>query len=260
MKKNSVLALLTCAFTTMASAENVLILNASSQLGQGIATHLRQEKQKLFLTARNLKNLKSTPNDTVIHLDFTQSTADLEKKLEGQDLDGVVVITPRPRLGDHYLPTPQAWDDCFQEGFIGPLEALRVAIPKLKKGGKIVIVGGLTSISALDKHQHFSVLRMMWLGQAKGLARTLAKDQIHVNTVSPGGTLTESFKAGMEKRAQKNSRTYEEQLAQEVDNIPLKQYGTPEHVARVVAFLLAKASDHMTGVNIPLDGGFHRSY
>lgn len=260
MKKLFFLSLLVLLCSKPLEANTTLILNASSQLGQGIAKHLQQKNHHLFLTARNSQKLKGFEGITLIDLDYTKSTQDLEKKLQGRKLDGIVVITPRPRLGSHYLPKADDWRNCFNEGFIGPLEALRVAIPYLQPGGKIVIIGGLTSVSALDAHQHFSVLRMMWLGQAKGLARTLAKDKIHVNTIALGGTLTTSFKEGIEKRAKANGQDYKAQLASEVDNIPLKNYATPEQVARVVAFLLSRDSDHMTGVNIPLDGGFHRSY
>lgn len=260
MKKLLLLSLISLSLPKSLEANNILILNASSQLGQGITKHLQQQNHNLFLTARNPQNLKSYENSTIINLDYTKSTQDLEQKLQGKKLGGIVVITPRPRLGSHYLPKADDWRACFNEGFIGPLEALRVAIPHLQPWGKIVIIGGLTSVSALDVHQHFSVLRMMWLGQAKGLARTLAKDQIHVNTIALGGTLTTSFKEGIKKRAKDNGRNYESQLVSEVDNIPLKSYATPQQVASVVSFLLSKDSDHMTGVNIPLDGGFHRSY
>lgn len=259
-KKFTKIAALFLLTSTTLYGDTILILNASSQLGQGISRHLQIKNHTLFLTARSPKNLDPSTKGQFVSLDFTKSPKDLAVKLKGQKLDGIVVITPHPRLGSHYLPTAKAWTDCFKEGFIGPLEALRIAIPKLNKGGKIVIIEGLTSVSALDNHQHFSVLRMMWLGQAKGLARTLAKEKVHVNTIALGGTLTDSFKDGITKRAQKQGITYEAQLAQEVDNIPLKQYATQEQVAHVVSFLLSKASDHMTGVNIPLDGGFHRSY
>ncbi|HBN22086.1 MAG TPA: short-chain dehydrogenase [Holosporales bacterium] len=260
MKKIFLLSLFMFCCPKLLEANNILILNASSQLGQGVAKHLQQKNHHLFLTARNLQKLKEFEDSTIINLDYTKSTQDLEEKLQGRKLDGIVVITPRPRLGSHYLPKADDWRECFNEGFIGPLEALRVAIPHLQSGGKIVIIGGLTSVSALDAHQHFSVLRMMWLGQAKGLARTLAKDKIHVNTIALGGTLTGSFKEGIKKRAKENGREYKTQLASEVDNIPLKNYATPQQIAHVVSFLLSKDSDHMTGVNIPLDGGFHRSY
>ncbi len=246
-------------YTTPLNAKKILILNASSGLGNTVAEKLNQKGDILYLTARNLDKVDKVKG-TKIELDFTNPSNDLALKLKNIDLDGIVIITPRPKLGANYLPEADAWRKCFEEGFIGPLEALRTAIPKLNPGGKIVVIGGLTSVSALDNHQHFSVLRMMWLGQAKGLSRILGKNNIHVNSIALGGTLTKSFKASVQKRADNNERDYRSQLKAETDNIPLKRYADPEQVADVVDFLLSNKSDHITGVNIPMDGGFSRGY
>ncbi|TIX28323.1 MAG: SDR family oxidoreductase, partial [Mesorhizobium sp.] len=54
--------------------------------------------------------------------------------------------------------------------------------------------------------------------------------------------------------------TFEERIAVETDNIPLKKYGTPSEVAVVVEGLLSPLTDHMTGLNILHDGGFTRAY
>jgi 3-oxoacyl-[acyl-carrier protein] reductase len=54
--------------------------------------------------------------------------------------------------------------------------------------------------------------------------------------------------------------TFEERLAQETENIPLRKYGDPTGVAAAVEGLLSSFSDHMTGLNILHDGGFTRAY
>jgi 3-oxoacyl-[acyl-carrier protein] reductase len=125
---------------------------------------------------------------------------------------------------------------------------------------KIVIIGGLTGINLLDNHPNSGVIRLMWLAKAKELSRVLADRKIHVNTISLGGTLTESFKQGIMKRANQNNRTLDEQMAIEVKDIPLKSYGTPLQIAEIVRFLLMKESDYITGTNLVVDGGFHRNY
>ncbi|MGH8841096.1 MAG: SDR family oxidoreductase, partial [Advenella sp.] len=41
-----------------------------------------------------------------------------------------------------------------------------------------------------------------------------------------------------------------------LDRTPLKRWGTPEDVARAVTFLCSDASSFMTGVIMPVDGGY----
>ena len=146
-----------CSHATIAEAKNILIFNASSEIGQAIATKLSNNNHKLLLTARNTEKTKNT-----IPLEFKQDTnlTHLSNPLKNKTIDGIVVITPRPefsKIDSYGQPDSQAWRKCFEEGFIGPMEALNIAIPHLKQKGKIVIIGGLTSIQSLDSHQHFGV-------------------------------------------------------------------------------------------------------
>ncbi|MEM6316417.1 MAG: SDR family oxidoreductase [Bacteroidota bacterium] len=73
------------------------------------------------------------------------------------------------------------------------------------------------------------------------LANNLAKDNVLVNAIAPG-----FFPSNM-------TRHFDiEQLAQ---GIPLKRVGQPTDMAGLAIFLCSKASNFMTGVVIPLDGG-----
>ena len=92
-----------------------------------------------------------------------------------------------------------------------------------------------------------NVVRCAWLAEAKTLAFALGEQGIHVNTLSLRGTLAPWYRAGLEKRAAGAGVSFEERLAEETANIPLRKYGTPEEVAIAVQGLLSPFSDHMTG-------------
>ncbi len=53
---------------------------------------------------------------------------------------------------------------------------------------------------------------------------------------------------------------FEERMAEETANVPLRKYGRPEEVAAAVEGLLSDFSDHITGLNVLHDGGFTRAY
>ena len=81
-----------------------------------------------------------------------------------------------------------------------------------------------------------------------------------MNTVSLGGILTEHYAELISGRAKEAGQTYEQRLADETANVPLRKYGSPKEVAAVIDGLLSEFSDHLTGINVLCDGGFTRSF
>jgi 3-oxoacyl-[acyl-carrier protein] reductase len=132
--------------------------------------------------------------------------------------------------------------------------------PANGRRAKIVIISGISSAQVLGHYATSNVMRCAWLAEAKTLAFALGERGIHVNTLSLGGTLTPGYTTGLEKRAANAGMDFEQRLAEETSNVPLKKYGKPEEVAVAVEGLLSSFSDHMTGLNIMHDGGFTRSY
>ena len=181
-------------------------------------------------------------------------------------LDGVVLMPPQPHASNEALPASEVWRALFQTSFIGPLSLLRTAIalmdPDLAAGrrAKIVIVSGISSAQVLGHYATSNVIRLAWLAEAKTLAFALGERGIHVNTLSLGGTLSPWYQAAIEKRAAGAGISFEERLAEETANVPLRKYGTPQEVAVAIEGLLSAFSDHLTGVNILHDGGFTRAY
>src|SRR5690606_30402373 len=81
----------------------------------------------------------------------------------------------------------------------------------------------------------------------KSLAIAYAVDSIRVNAVAPGWIATPLTEA-----LQKD----ESRARPILDRTPLKRWGTPEDVAHAVVFLCSDASSFMTGVIMPVDGGY----
>ena len=257
----------------------VLVTGATGGIGQAVCNRLAGAGDSLLLAARDAAKLRSlcdaiskaTPGPhSWIAVDMTsdESVASLADELAARDvvLDGVVLMPPQPHATNDYLPSNETWRTLFQNSFVGPLALLKAAIERMRpdpangRRCKIVIISGISSVQVLGHYATSNVLRCAWVGQAKTLAFALGERGIHVNTLSLGGTLAPWYKAGIEKRAASAGISYEERLAEETANIPLRKYGTPEEVATAVEGLLSPFSDHMTGLNILHDGGFTRSY
>lgn len=81
-----------------------------------------------------------------------------------------------------------------------------------------------------------------------------------MNAVSPGVILTDLNKVKIQKRASDKGINFEEELKNATGAVPLRQYGLPIDVAKVVWFLLSDLSSHVNGVNLPIDGGESLAY
>jgi len=84
------------------------------------------------------------------------------------------------------------------------------------------------------------------VSMTRGLARSLAKDKITVNAVSPGAADTAMMRSGMDDAA----------LAATVAQIPLGYMARPSQLAGAVLFLASDHADYVTGATINVSGGW----
>ena len=86
------------------------------------------------------------------------------------------------------------------------------------------------------------------------LAGRLASDNIRVNSVCPGPIDTPMLNVFMARPDQNADR--DTNLEMMKGNIPLKRVGTADEVANAALFLLSDEASYITGVALPVDGGY----
>lgn len=261
------------------SSKFILVSGATGGIGQAVCKKLARSNEPILIVARNMDKLKSLESELLklgatdvvsIPVDMTSdsSVANFAEEMAARNIElkGVVVMPPQQPPTNNCFPANDAWTKLFQESFIGPLSLLKVSVARMKPNleqnerCKVVIISGISSAQVLGHYATSNVLRLAWLGEAKTLAFALGDQGIHVNTVSLGGTMTEGYAAGVQRRATSANMTLDERIADETSNIPLRKFGRPEEVAVVVESLLGGFSDHITGVNLLHDGGFTKGY
>jgi NAD(P)-dependent dehydrogenase (short-subunit alcohol dehydrogenase family) len=84
------------------------------------------------------------------------------------------------------------------------------------------------------------------VSMTRGLARSLAKERITVNAISPGAADTAMMRSGMDDAA----------LAATVAQIPLGYMARPSQLAGAVVFLASDHADYITGATINVSGGW----
>jgi NAD(P)-dependent dehydrogenase (short-subunit alcohol dehydrogenase family) len=116
-----------------------------------------------------------------------------------------------------------------------------------KSGGCIVNTASMLSFFGGGLVPAYSASKGGIAQLTKSLAIAYSADGIRVNAIAPGWIATPLT------AALQNDETRAKPI---LDRTPLKRWGTPHDVAQAVVFLCSGASAFMTGVIMPVDGGY----
>lgn len=123
--------------------------------------------------------------------------------------------------------------------------ATHAAVPLLSDGGRIISISSvLADASPFPGIGDYSATKAAVTGYTRGWAKDLGSRNITVNAVLPGLTDTDMNPDGTDFAESAKKTT------------ALGRYGKPEEIAAAVAFLASPEASYITGVSLPVDGGF----
>ena len=128
--------------------------------------------------------------------------------------------------------------------------ASQAVLPSMRAlgGGRIIHVASQLGIVAYKETALYGVAKAGLIYLARAMACELAKDNILVNTISPGVIMSE-----INVERVKNNPAL---LAERVAEIPAGRYGEPEEIADAILYLAAGAPAYLQGHNFVVDGGY----
>lgn len=140
----------------------------------------------------------------------------------------------------------EEWDAVLTVNLKGAYNCIRAVSKAMVKQrfGRIVNISSVVGVMGNAGQSNYVASKAGLIGLTKSVARELASRNITVNAVAPGFIQTEMTESLPEK-------VKAEMMAQ----IPLGRFGTPEEVARAVAFLASDAAAYLTGQVIHVNGG-----
>jgi len=249
-----------------------LVCAASKGLGRASAEALSRDGVKVAICSRGGPALAETAaaleaaGGEVLALDadlrragdITRIVDETVRRFGGLDI--LVTNTGGPPSGPFMTIGEDVWSDAIDSLLLSVVRSCRAAVPHMQArgGGRII---NITSISVKEPIEGLvlsNALRSAVTSLAKTLALELAPHKILVNCVAPGYTRTDRVVELAQQAAAREGTTPDVVERRTIAKIPLGRMGQPVEFGEVVAFLASPAASYVTGVTIPVDGGWTR--
>jgi len=130
------------------------------------------------------------------------------------------------------------------------------AIPHMRKrgGGSVVFTASTAGLVGASVSPIYSAAKFGVVGMGKSLALRYASEKIRVNVVCPGPIETPMFPQFFDPNASKEAAA--DAQAKVIAAIPLARMGQAVEVANAALWLASDEASFVTGVALPVDGGF----
>ena len=235
------------------TGRTILVTGASGGIGGATARHLAAAGAQVLAAGRDVDKLNALADEigsTALPFDIT-SEGSVREAIEGRDIWGVVNSSG---WGGE-IAAPQETDiDVFDTVMAinarGPLLVTKYSSREMirqGRGGAIVNVSSQASLVALSGHISYGSSKAALDNITRVSALELGPHGIRVNAVNPTVVMT-PMSAWYWGRPEIEGPF----LAQ----MPLGKWATPDDIAGPIVFLLSDAAAMISGVSLPIDGGY----
>jgi NAD(P)-dependent dehydrogenase (short-subunit alcohol dehydrogenase family) len=248
----------------------IMITGGSEGIGKGIACGVAKCGAKVVILSRDEDELQAVTDSIKsaggeafwANADVTDSDQvkeAVQKTVERYGrLDGLVA---NAGINGTWAPvdelTPQEWRTTIDINLTGTYLAVHHSVPHLRRagGGSIVIMGSINGTRTFSNEgaSAYAASKAGQLAFAQMLALELAPSRIRVNVICPGAITSKIH----DKTNRRNLDKIETPEIFPEGDIPLTggDFGTPEQVASLTAFLMSDLASHITGTPVWIDGG-----
>jgi len=166
----------------------------------------------------------------------------------GGSLIGFVANAGVTVPGDSFTYDLDDWDTILSVDLKGVFVGARNAAKLMSQGGSIVAISSISALQGFSGRAAYCAAKSGVDGLVRALAVEWASHGIRVNAVAPGATETDMQKA-MVASGRVSNDLY-------MSRIPMDRLAQPKEIADAVAYLISPKSSYITGVVLPVDGGW----
>ena len=237
-----------------------VITGGSSGIGLATAQRFVQEGAYVFITGRRQSELDKAKaligeGVTTVAVDST-SSADQDRLFatvleEKGALDILVVNSGRVEPEELGKITEENFDLTFDLNARATLFTAQKALPLMRDGGSIVLVGSIAGYKAINGYTTYSATKAALRSYTRTWTREFNDRGIRFNTLSPGpiDTPIMDLQADSPEGADAIRAAF-------TAAIPLNRMGRPEEIAAAALFLASDDSSFVAGAELSVDGGF----
>lgn len=179
-----------------------------------------------------IERIAAEVQDRFGHIDILFNNAGINIRRQPQDL------------------TLDEWQEVLNVNLTSAFLLSKAVYPDMKQagGGKIINIGSMTSIFGSSFAAAYATSKGGIVQLTRSLALAWAADRIQVNAILPGWFDTELTQQARVEIPQLHDRV--------LQRIPTGRWAVPDDMAGTAIWLASPASDYVTGIAVPVDGGY----
>ncbi len=235
------------------SNKTALVTGASRGIGKTIAIMLAKNGVKVIGVATSKKSLESIEYIENI-LPFCCDISD-EKSIEKlysfakKNANAIDILVNNAGIHmDNILLRMKTdeWHKVLDVNLNGPFYLTKILLKDMikNKNGRIINISSISGTDGNKGQSNYSASKGGLLAFTKSLAKEVARRNITVNCIAPGVIETDMI-----------SHLTDTVKNNYLDRIPLKRFGKPEDIGKMILFLSSDEASYITGQTFYIDGG-----
>ncbi|MCL4116234.1 UNVERIFIED_CONTAM: hypothetical protein GTU68_056659 [Idotea baltica] len=253
--------------------KNVFISGSSKGIGFAIAERFISEGANVFLNGRNQNSLDKALKKLILK-EYTGKVqgicSDLSTEvginIVKEKLDEIKIDILINNVGQYYpksfnQTTDDDWRDLIETNVMSGIKLSKHFLPIMQNQnwGRVIFISSESGIQVPENLIHYGFTKAGILAISRGLAEGVSGNNITVNSVLPGVTLTEGAQDFIKKLARQRNKSYEivkeEFFKIDRPSSIIKRFIKPSEIADVVVFLCSPLASAISGSSIRVDGG-----
>lgn len=232
---------------------DVVIIGRRRDAGESLVAEMKKKKARAtFVQADVLNRDELVRAKSEIEKYFGEP--DILVNAAGGNLPGAIV-TPQQNFFDLKMEEFEKVVDLNLTGTVLPTQIFCEGMGK-RREGVIINIASMASYRPITRVVGYSAAKSAVKNFTEWLAIEMAKkfgEGIRVNGIAPGFFLTEQNRALLTNP----DGTYTQRGQDAIRSTPFNRFGKPEELVGTLIWLCSDASKFVTGVTVPVDGGFN---
>ena len=243
--------------------KTAIVTGGNRGIGEGISQGFASMGCNIVIAARDTGKIRETAQEIrdTFGVEVLGIPTDIQYEEQIQSMveetlnafSGISILVNNAGINIRKMPQEydaSEWDQVIGVNLRAAFLCSKAVHPSMKSGGggKVINIGSMTSIFGGAKLAPYGTSKGGIVQLTRSLAVAWAQDNIQVNAILPGWIDTDLTRQACIDLPGLNDRV--------LSRTPIGRWGLPADLAGSAIFLASGASDFVTGVALPVDGGY----